>query len=268
MPTPARDPAPGLAAIAASLRAAGCVFAEEEARLLAESARTPQELRAMIARRAAGLPLEHVVGWAGFCELRIAVGPGVFVPRRRSELLARQAAALTPPGSIVVDLACGSGALGVAIAALAADIELHACDIDPVAVACARRNVEPAGGHVYAGDLYEPLPAALRGRVATIAANVPYVPTEQLALMPAEARDHEPLARPRRRRRRARPAPPGSCGRRRLAAARRSRADRDQHGPGRCGIGRVRRGRPGADEHQRRGPGRHDRHRPGLPVAR
>jgi release factor glutamine methyltransferase len=170
------------------------VFAEAAARLLTESARTPQELRAMIARRAGGLPLEHVVGWAGFCDLRIAVSPGVFVPRRRSELLARQAAALTPPGSIVVDLACGSGALGVAIAALAGDTELHACDIDPVAVACARRNVEPAGGHVYAGDLYEPLPARLRGRVATIAANVPYVPTDQLALMPAEARDHEPLA--------------------------------------------------------------------------
>ena len=193
MPTSTCDPAPGLAAIAARLRAAGCVFAEEEAQLLVESAQTPQALRDMIAQRAAGLPLEHVVGWAGFCELRIAVGPGVFVPRRRSELLARQAAALTPPGSIVVDLACGSGALGVAIAALVPDTELHACDIDPVAVTCARRNVEPAGGHVYAGDLYEALPARLRGRVTTIAANVPYVPTGQLTLMPAEARDHEPL---------------------------------------------------------------------------
>ncbi|HUZ54355.1 MAG TPA: putative protein N(5)-glutamine methyltransferase [Streptosporangiaceae bacterium] len=193
MPTSTCDPAPSLAAIAARLRAAGCVFAEEEAQLLAESAQTPEALHDMIAQRAAGLPLEHVVGWAGFCELRIAVGPGVFVPRRRSELHARQAAALTPPGSIVVDLACGSGALGVAIAAIVPAVELHACDVDPVAAACARRNVEPAGGHVYAGDLYEPLPARLRGRVATIAANVPYVPTGQVALMPAEARDHEPL---------------------------------------------------------------------------
>ena len=192
MPTSTPGPWPGLAAAAASLRAAGCVFAEDEALLLVESARTPHELRAMIAQRAAGLPLEHVVGWADFCERRIAVGPGVFVPRRRSELLARQAAALTPPGSVVLDLACGAGALGVAIAMLVPDIELHACDIDPVAAAWARRNVEPAGGHVYEGDLYEPLPAMLSGRVATIAANVPYVPTDQLALMPAEARDHEP----------------------------------------------------------------------------
>ncbi len=193
MPASTCEPAPRLAAIAATLRAAGCVFAEEEAQLLVESAPTPDALGAMIAQRAAGLPLEHVVGWAGFCDLRIAVGPGVFVPRRRSELLARRAAALIPRGSIVVDLACGSGAVGVAIAALAGDVELHACDIDPVAVACARRNVEPAGGYVYAGDLYEPLPARLRGRVTAIAANVPYVPTGELALMPAEARDHEPL---------------------------------------------------------------------------
>ncbi len=196
MPTSTGDPelaGPGLAAIAARLRAAGCVFAEEEALLLVESARSPRELPAMIARRAAGEPLEHVVGWAGFCELRIAVGPGVFVPRRRSELLAREAAALTPAGSVVIDLACGAGTLGVAIAALAGDIELHACDIDPVAVTCARRNVEPVGGHVYQGDLYQPLPARLGGQVTTIAANVPYVPTDQLALMPAEARDHEPV---------------------------------------------------------------------------
>ena len=195
MQTSAGDPGlagPSLADIAARLRAAGCVFAEEEALLLVESAGSPRELGGMIARRAAGVPVEHVVGWAAFCDLRIAVGPGVFVPRRRSELLARQAAALTPPGSVVIDLACGAGALGVAIAALAGDIELHACDIDPAAVACARRNVEPAGGHVYQGDLYQPLPATLRGQVTTIAANVPYVPTDQLALMPAEARDHEP----------------------------------------------------------------------------
>ena len=192
VPTSTGDPAPSLADIAATLRTAGCVFAEQEAQLLADSAPTPRALRDMLAQRSAGWPLEHVVGWAGFCELRIAVGPGVFVPRLRSELLARQAAALTPPGSIVIDLACGSGALGVAIAALAGDIELHACDIDPVAVTCARRNVEPAGGRVYAGDLYEPLPAGLRGRVVTVVANVPYVPTDHLELMPAEARDHEP----------------------------------------------------------------------------
>lgn len=182
-----------MAGIAARLRAAGCVFAEDEAELLARSAPSPAALRAMVERRAAGLPLEHVVGWAEFCGLRVEVGSGVFVPRRRSELLVRRAAELARPGAIVLDLACGSGAIGLAIAARVPGIELHACDLSPEAVRYARRNLARAGGHVYAGDLYEPLPARLRGRIAVIAANVPYVPAEAVAFMPPEARDYEPL---------------------------------------------------------------------------
>ena len=180
-------------AITGRLRAAGCVFAEEEALLLLMSASSPDALRAMVSERVAGVPLEHVVGWAEFCGLRIAIDPGVFVPRRRSELLARRAAELAVPGSAVIDLACGSGAIGAAIASLATGVELHAADIDPAAVACARRNLEPVGGSVYLGDLYEPLPGRLRGQVSVISANVPYVPTEAVALMPPEARDYEPL---------------------------------------------------------------------------
>ena len=76
------------------LRAAGCVFAEDEARLLMSAAGTPAELDAMVSRRAAGEPLEQVIGWAEFCGLRITVAPGVFVPRRRTEFLVRQATVL------------------------------------------------------------------------------------------------------------------------------------------------------------------------------
>src|SRR5262247_1147494 len=82
------------AAAVTRLRAAGCVFPEDEARLLISAALTPAELTAMVDRRAAGLPLEHVLGWAEFCGLRIAVDPGVFVPRRRTEFLVEQAVAL------------------------------------------------------------------------------------------------------------------------------------------------------------------------------
>lgn len=162
--------------------------------MLVAAATTGEALRAMVGQRAAGLPLEHVLGWAEFCGFRVAVDPGVFVPRRRSEFLVRQAAALCQPGTIVVDLACGCGAIGAAIATLAAGVELHGCDVDRVAVRCARRNLLPFGGHVYAGDLYQPLPGALRGRVGVIAANLPYVPAREVRLMPAEARTHEPLA--------------------------------------------------------------------------
>jgi release factor glutamine methyltransferase len=179
-------------AIVTRLRSAGCVFAEDEAELLIAAAGTPAELAAMVERRASGLPLEHVVGWADFCGLRIAVEPAVFVPRRRTEFLVRQAIAIAPPRPVIVDLCCGSGAVGAALAAALDPAELHAADIDPVAVRCARRNIGPAGGHVYLGDLFEPLPAALRGRVDILAANVPYVPTGEVGLLPGEARLHEP----------------------------------------------------------------------------
>ncbi|WP_037679826.1 putative protein N(5)-glutamine methyltransferase [Streptomyces griseus] len=187
VPAPSRDSA------VAALRAAGCVFAEDEAELILTTARTPDELAAMVERRVAGLPLEHVLGWAEFRGLRIQVAPGVFVPRRRTEFLVDRALARAPHARVVVDLCCGSGALGAALAAALGPVELHAADIDPAAVRCARRNVAGRGGQVYTGDLFEALPAALRGRVDILAANVPYVPTEEVALLPSEARDHEPL---------------------------------------------------------------------------
>lgn len=179
-------------AVVARLRGAGCVFAEEEARLLRAAARTAGELNDMVERRVAGLPLEQVVGWAEFCGLRILLGPGVFVPRRRSEFLVETAAALGLDRSpVILDLCCGTGALGIAVAAKLGGGELHAADVDPDAVACARRNVEPAGGRVYEGDLFAPLPETLRGRVTTLLCNAPYVPAAEIGLLPAEAREHE-----------------------------------------------------------------------------
>lgn len=197
-------------AIVAELRAAGCVFAEDEARLLVSEARTPAELAAMVGQRASGLPLEQVLGWAEFCGLRIVIQPGVFVPRRRTEFLVHEAIALSRPGIVVLDLCCGSGALGAALTSTVSaanttnaagatspdgrtGVELYASDIEHPAVECARRNLEPFGGVVYEGDLFEPLPAALRGRVDILMANVPYVPSGDIRLLPPEAREHEPL---------------------------------------------------------------------------
>ncbi|MEU2282594.1 putative protein N(5)-glutamine methyltransferase [Streptomyces sp. NPDC013178] len=180
-------------AVVGALRAAGCVFAEDEAELILAAAPAPDELAAMVERRVAGLPLELVVGWAEFHGLRVVVEPGVFVPRRRTEFLVTQALAHAPHASVVVDLCCGSGAVGAALAGALGQVELHAADIEPAAVRCARRNVSPYGGHVHAGDLFEALPGQLRGRVDVLAANVPYVPTGEVPLLPAEARDHEPL---------------------------------------------------------------------------
>jgi len=186
-----RSPLPQTA-IVTRLRAAGCVFAEDEAKLLISTAQTPIELAAMVDLRVAGLPLEHVLGWVAFCGRRIAVGPKIFVPGLRTEFLVHEAAALAWPGAVAVDLCCGSGAVGAALAATLGRVELHAVDIDAAAVRCARRNVAFVGGQVYEGDLYEPLPATLRGRVDILLANAPYVPTDAITLMPPEARVHEP----------------------------------------------------------------------------
>ncbi|QIS13257.1 putative protein N(5)-glutamine methyltransferase [Nocardia arthritidis] len=184
------------AAVVARLRAAGCVFAEDEARLLIEAAATGAELESLVAQRVSGTPLEYLVGWAEFRKLRVAVAPGVFVPRRRTALLVDEAvAAVTGRTEVVaVDLCCGSGALGMAFTTELEGIrvELVASDIEPAAVDCARRNLEPLGGRVYQGDLFAALPRELAGRIDILLANVPYVPTAAIADMPPEARDYEP----------------------------------------------------------------------------
>jgi release factor glutamine methyltransferase len=163
------------------------VFAEDEAELLIAAAPTASDLARLVEQRVAGRPLEQVLGWAEFCGLRIAIDPGVFVPRRRSEFLVQQAAAIAQPDAIVVDMCCGSGAIGAAVAAVRS-IDLYAVDVDPAAVACARRNIN---GHVYQGDLYDPLPAALQRRVDVLVVNAPYVPTDEIVFMPPEARLYE-----------------------------------------------------------------------------
>lgn len=192
------------------LRAAGCVFAEDEARLLREAATAPEQREELVVRRIAGEPLEQLLGWAEFAGLRILLEPGVFVPRTRTELLARRAAGFArdavadrpePTGSraergdepraVVLDLCCGAGAIGAAVHHAVPGIELVAADLDPAAVTAARRNLEPLDAFVLEGDLFAPLPERLRARIDVIAVNAPYVPSEAIELMPHEARDHE-----------------------------------------------------------------------------
>jgi release factor glutamine methyltransferase len=190
--------------VVARLRAAGCVYAEEEAALLVEAAGDDEaRLERLVTARMAGEPLEPLVGWVRFGGLRILVGPGVFVPRVRTELLAETAltkiSELSKINSdkinsepVVVELCCGVAAVAAVIQRSAPVGELLVADIDPIAVDYARRNLsDPAVALV--GDLYESLPTRLRGGVDVIVANAPYVPSEAIALMPRDARDHEPL---------------------------------------------------------------------------
>lgn len=210
----------------AALRLAGCVYAEEEAAILLEAVGQTagsavhagafpgaasgvargERLAHMLEQRRQGIPLEHIVGWAQFHGQRISVALGVFVPRKRSEFLVDQALAVLARGVIdlalksqgarrrpvVVDLCCGSGALGAAIARVMPECELHAADIDATAVACAARNIAPFGGSAHCGDLFAALPNRLRGSIDVIVANAPYVPAAAIDFMPQEARLHEP----------------------------------------------------------------------------
>lgn len=195
--------------LVARLRAAGCVFAEDEAALLLGAATDGDHLEALVAQRIAGFALEHLLGWAEFRGLRVAVAPGVFVPRQRTGFLVEQAVALgrtvirsdrvgaaADEPLIALDMCCGCGALGMSFVRELAEqgirVDLTASDIEPAAVACARENLATVSARVVEGDLFNAVPSDLRGRVHILLANTPYVPSEHIAGMPPEARDHEP----------------------------------------------------------------------------
>lgn len=186
------DPAP----LAARLRAAGCVWAEDEAALLLGADWGADELERRVRRREAGEPLEWVLGWAEFDGLRLAVDPGVFVPRQRTVELAQAAVArlaAAPPPRVLLDVCTGCGAIACVAARDCPDALVVAADIDPVAVACAARNGRPRGIEGVRSDLLGDLPERLRGAADVIVANLPYVPEREVARLPADAREWEPV---------------------------------------------------------------------------
>lgn len=187
-------PGPTPGEVLARLRAAGCVWAEDEAALLLEEFAGP-ELGHAVRRRVAGEPLEHVLGWARFCGLRIVVRPPVFVPRVRAEPLARAAVAevlARPGGAVVLDLGCGTGAIAATVATAAGpDVDVWATDVSAAAVSCARRNAVAHGFRVVRGDWFSGVPAVMEGRLDVVVAYLPHVPDGRLADVPADHRAAE-----------------------------------------------------------------------------
>jgi release factor glutamine methyltransferase len=154
-----------------------------------------EALRAMVARRVAGEPLQYVIGWAPFGRLRLRVGPGVFVPRPETETLADRAAVFLRTRElprVAVDLCTGSGAIACFLAAEAPGARVLATELDQGALAWARDNADRYGVELLAGDLDAPLPPELAGHVDVLCANVPYVPSGAIATLPTDVRDHEP----------------------------------------------------------------------------
>jgi release factor-specific protein-(glutamine-N5) methyltransferase len=164
---------------------------------------TPDErasLRTGIERRAAGEPLQYVTGEMPFRHLVLQVRPGVFIPRPETEVLVDAVLEYLDRSGIaepvIVDLCTGSCAIAASIAHERASARVYATEIVPATGAVARANAERAGVSarvdVLDGDLFAPLLPELRGRVDVVVANPPYIPTADLADLPAEVAGHEP----------------------------------------------------------------------------
>lgn len=169
-----------LRALVSTLSTVGFVAPDEEAHeLLARAGDDDALLDALVGRRLTGEPLAWITGRISFCGLELRVDPGVYVPRRQTELLARRAVELLAADGTAVDLCTGTGAVARALCAAHPAARVMATDTDGRAVACARAN----GVEAYCGDLFAPLPGALDGQVDLVVGVVPYVPTPALALL-------------------------------------------------------------------------------------
>jgi release factor glutamine methyltransferase len=155
----------------------------------------------LIDQRASRVPLQHLTGVAGFRRLELSVGPGVFVPRPETEVLAGWAidAARGLAAPLLVDLCAGSGAVALALAQEVAGARVHAVEVDPQALAWAERNAaaRAAAGDppitLHRGDVTDPgLLADLAGAVDLVTANPPYIPLG--AVVEPEVAEHDPPA--------------------------------------------------------------------------
>ena len=216
MTTPASGARDLRRAAAARLREAGVASPERDAELLLAhvldvglgrlllvddlDAGQRERYDALVARRAAREPLQHLVGTAAFRHVELAVGPGVFVPRPETELLAgwaieqAQLVSALVEGErapVVVDLCTGSGAIARAVADEVPDAHVHAVELDEQAFAWAERNLAGTGVDLRAGDMATAFDD-LAGAVDVVVCNPPYIPLEAWESVALEARDHDP----------------------------------------------------------------------------
>ena len=183
------DPEQCLENTSATLRAAGCVSAEEEAaELIAACGGDDQLLGELVGRRSTGEPLAWLVGSVSFCTVPIQITKGVYVPRWQTEALALEAVARLPERGLAVDLCTGSGAVAAVLSHYRPQARVIGSEIDPVAAACARSN----GVEVYQGDMGAGLPASIWRQVDVVTAVVPYVPTGELQFLPRDVTAYEP----------------------------------------------------------------------------
>ncbi len=177
---------PRLRVVTERLAAAGCVAPGQEAALLVDGLTDADDLEARVARREQGEPLAWITGSISFCGQVLRVQPGVYVPRIQTEDLARRAAALLADHGRALDLCTGAGAVASHLRVAVPTAAVIGVDLDPIAATCARHN----GVAALVGDLAEPVRPGARFDLVTAVA--PYVPTDELRLLPADVVRYEP----------------------------------------------------------------------------
>ena len=159
------------------------------------SAEQAERFGELVGRRAARVPLQHLTGVAHFRHVELQVGPGVFVPRPETELLAgwavERARAASPDASVVVDLGTGSGAIARSVAHEVPRARVYAVELDERAHAWAARNLADTGVELTHGDLADAFDE-LAGQVDVVVSNPPYIPHEAWESVAVEVRDHDP----------------------------------------------------------------------------
>jgi release factor glutamine methyltransferase len=147
----------------------------------------------MVAARAARVPLQHLTGSAGFRYVDVEVGPGVFVPRPETELLAGWAIdhAKTLSSPVVVELCAGAGAISLSVVHEVPGAQVHAVELDEPAYEWAQRNLAGSGVDLRLGDMADAF-GDLDGQVDVVVANPPYIPLDAWESVAPEARDHDP----------------------------------------------------------------------------
>lgn len=181
-------------AVALAAHALGTSESEVRKAMVLGGTEAPEGYEALVEQRLARIPLQHLTGTVGFRSLELSVGPGVFIPRPETEVVAGLAidAARLVPEPVVVDLCTGSGAIALAVATEVPSAEVYAVELDPFAAAWAARNIVAVGVPVELeeGDAREAFPW-LDGTVDVVVSNPPYIPAGMVPLDP-EVRDHDP----------------------------------------------------------------------------
>jgi release factor glutamine methyltransferase len=170
------------------------IIGPREAQWIVEAAADETSAVKMARRRSKGEPLQYLIGSTEFRHIVLEVGPGVFIPRPETELVAERAIELLPEGGTLVDIGTGSGAIALAVASERPDAMVLATEPDPSAYRWAVRNRDRLGLAVemIEGDVFDGLPPTLAGSVDVVVSNPPYVSTDRKHILPVDVRKHEP----------------------------------------------------------------------------